>query len=382
MDAELVDLAGVQERGDQFSAAHHPDVLARRLPQTPRERLHRLGHEIHAGRRPPGRLPGKDVIREPRVEIAVLLSCLPPKVEGPIVGLAPHQDRVDRRGELPHAVVGGAGTAIEPFHIAVGPGDEPVGARCDGDDDLSFPAHRCSASRRQGAAAKPRVRARTTTASNRGCPLPSARRQATPRSGRSRASDRRLEAFDRAGCDNSSQDRPACGRPSHGSPHQRPAHGGPSNRLAGNGLAGDGSAYRLACNGLADDGSAYRLACNGLADDGPAYRPAGESLAGDGSAYGSAREGLAGHGSAYGPACNGLAGDSSPDRPAYEGLASNGSPHSSPGNRFPDPRRHAVLLSTTSYRTREWREDTFGRVAHKLPIGADTRNITAGTWSA
>jgi uncharacterized protein YqjF (DUF2071 family) len=30
MDVELIDLAGVEERGDQLSAAHHPDVFARR----------------------------------------------------------------------------------------------------------------------------------------------------------------------------------------------------------------------------------------------------------------------------------------------------------------------------------------------------------------
>jgi hypothetical protein len=34
MDVELIDLAGVQERGDQLSAAHHPDLFAGRRAQT------------------------------------------------------------------------------------------------------------------------------------------------------------------------------------------------------------------------------------------------------------------------------------------------------------------------------------------------------------
>ena len=33
MDVKLVDLAGIEERGDQFSAAHHPDVFSRRRAQ-------------------------------------------------------------------------------------------------------------------------------------------------------------------------------------------------------------------------------------------------------------------------------------------------------------------------------------------------------------
>src|SRR4029077_16075772 len=47
------------------------------------------------------------------------------------------QDDVDRRVERAHAVIDGARWAIQPFDVAVWPGDVTVGAGCDVDDDLS-----------------------------------------------------------------------------------------------------------------------------------------------------------------------------------------------------------------------------------------------------
>ena len=72
MDVEFIDLAGVEEGGDQLSAAHHPDMLARRLAKAARERFYGLGYEL--GARDcfllPG-LPREHVIRDLLIEHAV-----------------------------------------------------------------------------------------------------------------------------------------------------------------------------------------------------------------------------------------------------------------------------------------------------------------------
>lgn len=94
MDVELIDLAGVEERGDQLSTTHHPDVFSRRRAQTPRKRLHRLRYEFHPWRHPFLRLPREDVVRELRVEHPVLLTFLLVIGEKPVVGLASPQDGV------------------------------------------------------------------------------------------------------------------------------------------------------------------------------------------------------------------------------------------------------------------------------------------------
>src|SRR5260370_16324318 len=58
VDVELVDLAGIEERGDQPAASHHPDVFSLRGAQTLRKSLHRLGHELHTLRPPFRRFSG------------------------------------------------------------------------------------------------------------------------------------------------------------------------------------------------------------------------------------------------------------------------------------------------------------------------------------
>src|ERR1700685_770180 len=68
VDVELVDLAGVEEGGDQAAATHHPDVFSRRGAQTLRKSLHRLRYEFHTWHRPLWRLPGEHVVGELRVE--------------------------------------------------------------------------------------------------------------------------------------------------------------------------------------------------------------------------------------------------------------------------------------------------------------------------
>src|SRR5438105_2855029 len=141
MDVELVDLAGVEEGGDQPSAAHHPDVLARLGAQTSGKGLYGLGHEFHAWHRSPGWLPREHVVCELRVEESLRLASLRVVAQKPVVGLAAPQDGVDRRVELAHAVVDGVGPPIEPLDVAVGPGDVAVRARRDVGDDLSSGCH-------------------------------------------------------------------------------------------------------------------------------------------------------------------------------------------------------------------------------------------------
>src|ERR1700716_2223836 len=105
VDVELVDLAGVEERGDQPAATHHPDVFSRRGAQTLRKRLHRLGHEFHTWRRPFRRFPGEHVVGKLRVEHSAFPALFSVIGESPIVGLASPEDGVDRPVKLSHAVI-------------------------------------------------------------------------------------------------------------------------------------------------------------------------------------------------------------------------------------------------------------------------------------
>ena len=57
VDVKLVNFTGIEERGNQLAATHHPDLFARRRAQALRKRLHRLRHEIDASRRACRRLP-------------------------------------------------------------------------------------------------------------------------------------------------------------------------------------------------------------------------------------------------------------------------------------------------------------------------------------
>src|SRR5439155_2043850 len=140
VDVELVDLAGVEERGDQFSAAHHPDVFSRCCAQALRKRFHRLRYEFHAWSLPFRRFPGEHVVGELRVEDPAFAPLPLVIVEGPIVGLASPQDGVNRGVEHAHAVIV-CGSAIQPFDIAVWPGDVTVSARRNVDDDFSLRFH-------------------------------------------------------------------------------------------------------------------------------------------------------------------------------------------------------------------------------------------------
>src|SRR2546427_1511280 len=136
VNVELIDLAGVEERGDQLSAAHHPDMLSRRRAQTPRKGFHWLRDEFHARGRFLRRLPREHVIGDLLVKPAAFDALLLPIIESPVVGLASQKDGVNSRVERAHAVIE-ARPAIEPFHVAIRPGDVTVGAGGYIDDDLS-----------------------------------------------------------------------------------------------------------------------------------------------------------------------------------------------------------------------------------------------------
>src|SRR5260370_38034491 len=55
VNVEFVDLARVEERGDQLSSAHHPDMFAGTGTQVLRKRFYGLRHKLYVGRRISGR---------------------------------------------------------------------------------------------------------------------------------------------------------------------------------------------------------------------------------------------------------------------------------------------------------------------------------------
>jgi len=131
VDIELVDLARVEERGDQPAATHHPDVFSRCGAQTLHKRFHRLVHKLRSWYRPLRWFPGEHVIGVLRVEHPALHLLFSVIVETPIVGLAPPQNGVDGGIELAHAVVGGGRQAIEPFERTGGNAEGPYQVQYD-----------------------------------------------------------------------------------------------------------------------------------------------------------------------------------------------------------------------------------------------------------
>src|SRR6516162_7497936 len=49
VNVELVDLAGIEEGGDDLATAHHPDVFSGLFPQPPDEAFDRFSDELNAG---------------------------------------------------------------------------------------------------------------------------------------------------------------------------------------------------------------------------------------------------------------------------------------------------------------------------------------------
>jgi hypothetical protein len=137
VDAELVDFALVQEGGDDFAAAHHPDMFAGLGAQALGERFDRLVDEFEGGQRRFARVAGEDVVLDLRAEAGGLHALLHAHFEALGVGLVAPEDGVDGFEEGGHAVIAfGAGT-VEPGDVAIGAGDVAVGAGGDVDDDFS-----------------------------------------------------------------------------------------------------------------------------------------------------------------------------------------------------------------------------------------------------
>jgi hypothetical protein len=137
VDAELVDFASVQEGGDDFAAAHHPNVFAGLGAQTLSEWFDRLVDEFEGRQWRLARVAGKDVVLGFRAEAGGLHTLLHAHFETLGVGLVAPEDSVNGFEESGISVIAfGAGT-VEPGDVAVGARDEAVGASGDEDDDFS-----------------------------------------------------------------------------------------------------------------------------------------------------------------------------------------------------------------------------------------------------
>src|SRR5262249_39063363 len=112
-DDELVDRLRIEERGDELTAAHQPDVLAGLVAQPAGERTDRTAHERAAPwdigwRRPAGEDDGRTL----RVECCA-------HAEAHLIGLPSEQLGVDGPHEGIHAIEAfGSGTGRQPLEIA------------------------------------------------------------------------------------------------------------------------------------------------------------------------------------------------------------------------------------------------------------------------
>jgi hypothetical protein len=141
VDTEFVDFALVQKRGDDFAAAHHPDIFGGLGAQALGECFDRLVDEFEGGQRGLARLARKNVVLDLRAETGGLKALLHAHFEAFGVSLVAPEDGVNgfEKGEI--AVIAfGAGT-VEPGDVAIGAGDEAVGAGGDVDDDFSGVVH-------------------------------------------------------------------------------------------------------------------------------------------------------------------------------------------------------------------------------------------------
>jgi hypothetical protein len=144
VDAELVDFALVQQGGDDFAAAHHPDVFAGLGAQALGEGFDGLVDEFEGWQWGFARAAGKDVVLDFRTEAEGLHVLPHAHFEAFGVGLVAPEDGIDGFEEGGHAVIAlGAGT-VEPGDVAIGASDEAVGAGGDVDDDFSGVFHGAS----------------------------------------------------------------------------------------------------------------------------------------------------------------------------------------------------------------------------------------------
>ncbi len=142
VDAELVDFALVQKGGDDFAAAHHPDVFAGLGAQALGKWLEWLIDEFEGWQGRLARVAGKDVVLDFRAEAGGLKALLHAHLDALGVGLITPEDGVDGFEEGGIAVIAFGAWTVEPGDVTIGAGDEAVGAGGDVDDDFSGSFHR------------------------------------------------------------------------------------------------------------------------------------------------------------------------------------------------------------------------------------------------
>src|SRR5260370_5445432 len=141
VDAELVDFALVQEGGDDFAAANYPDIFAGLGAQALGKSFDGLVDKFEGWQRCLAALAGKDVVLDFWTEADGLKAFLHAHLDALGVGLIAPEDGVDGFEEGEIAVIAlGAGT-VEPGDVAVGGGDEALGAGGDVDDNFSGILH-------------------------------------------------------------------------------------------------------------------------------------------------------------------------------------------------------------------------------------------------
>ena len=130
MNIELVDLASIEKRGNQFTPTNQPNVFSRR--RSGRRCANNLltGSDTNSTPEcyPFRRLLREDVIADLCVEHPRFLAFLLVIRENPVVGFSAPHDGVDRPVERGHAVIEFAGPTIQPFDITVWPGNVAIGA--------------------------------------------------------------------------------------------------------------------------------------------------------------------------------------------------------------------------------------------------------------
>src|SRR5260370_7016703 len=95
VDAELVDFALVQEGGDDFAAAHHPDIFAGLGAQALGKSFDGLVYEFEGWQWRFARAAGKNVVLDLRAEAGGLKALLHAHLDPLVVCLIAPEDRFD-----------------------------------------------------------------------------------------------------------------------------------------------------------------------------------------------------------------------------------------------------------------------------------------------
>ena len=141
VDAELIDFACVQKRGDDSAAAHHPDAFAGLGAKALGEWFDWLVDEFKGGQWLLARLAGKDVVLDFRAEAEGLHVLPHAHLEALSVRLVAPEDGVNGFEEGGVSVIAFGARTVEPGDVAIGACDVAVGAGGDVDDDSSGVLH-------------------------------------------------------------------------------------------------------------------------------------------------------------------------------------------------------------------------------------------------